>query len=422
MMMPWRYASTVSGGARKFIGLALALAALGAAPATALAGDPVIVPAPEADGIPNAPEVPACVPRAGFKNPGNPEPVWRTCLLPDRDAVVDWPYRMTQFTLPKDFWPDPLPGAEVRSNGFRTTRSFILPRPGLFALFLSETRSELGYPLIWYDAGSGLPVSPASGPWQFTLAGKYWWECLTCSTFTTERQKLQGTVYVIGPRAIMKAKLAAANNSGTDIPYEFDATGSFVVDYAAHSIVKYEFDFQDDGTYDVTNTEGTAQSTFTPGPHTIRVRVTDDTGRTGMWPMFLEVPYVRPGNPEPNPTADNAGKDNLSKGVKFAKTKIRLKAVKRIKVGTLRRKGLSVRVSGLSKGDRIRARLFKGKKTIVASGSGTTQKSVKTVRLRVTRKGRRTLAARPRRLVIDIGVEGTDGYTATKRVAVRVSY
>jgi hypothetical protein len=151
--------------------------------------------------------------------------------------------------------------------------------------------------------------------------------------------------------------------------------------------------------------------------------VTDDTGRTGMWPMFLEVPYVRAGNPEPNPSAgDAAGKDNLNKGVAFPTTKIKLKAVKRIKVSSLRRKGLSVRVSGLTKGDRIRARLFKGKKTVVASGAGTTQKSVKTVRLRVTKKGKRTLSARPKRLVIDIGVEGTDGYTATKRVAVRVSY
>ena len=421
--MPRRYSSTVSGGARRFIGLALALAALGVVPSSAFAGAPVIVPPIEADGIANATEVPACVPRAGFNNPGNVEPVWRTCLLPDRDAVIDWPYRLTATTLPKDFWPDPLPGAEVRSNGFKNTRSFVLPRPGLFALFLSETRSELGYPLIWYDAGSGLPVNPASGPWQFQLSGKFWWECLTCSTFTTERQKLQGTVYVIGPRAIMKAKLAAANNSGTDIPYEFDATGSFVVDYTAHSIVKYEFDFQDDGTYDVTNTEGTAQATLTPGPHTIRVRVTDDTGRTGMWPMFLEVPYVRPGNPEPNPSAgDPSGKDNLSKGAAFTTAKIKLKAVKRIKVSSLRRKGLSVSVSGLTRGDRIRARLFKGKKTVVASGAGTTQKSTKTVRLRVSRKGKRALAARPKRLVIDIGVEGTDGYTATKRVAVRVSY
>ncbi len=40
------------------------------------------------------------------------------------------------------------------------------------------------------------------------------------------------------------------------------------------------------------------------------------------------------------------------------------------------------------------------------------------MRLRVGRKGKRAL--RKGRLVIDVAVEGTDGFTITKRVAVRV--
>ena len=96
--------------------------------------------------------------------------------------------------------------------------------------------------------------------------------------------------------------------------------------------------------------------------------------------------------------------------------------MKRIRVAVLRKRGLSVKVSGLTKGDRIRARLFKGKKSVVASGAGTTQTSRKTVRLRVGRSGKRLLRSYPTRLVLDVAVEGTDGYAVTKRVAVRVRY
>lgn len=402
------------------LGLALCAAVAGFAPAAATAGAPVIVPTPQADGIANATETPACVPRAGFTQSNGATP-WRTCLLPAKDAVVDWPFRLTSAGDPF-YWPAPAPGAEVRSNGFSTSRSFILPSPGQFAIWLGETRSELGYPLIWYDAGNGFPLAPASGPYEFPLAGKYWWECLTCATTTSERQRLQGTMYVIGPRAMITSKLVSPDNAGTAITYGFDASTSFVTDYDPYNIVEYAFDFEDDGTYDQVGSEPTGTATYAPGPHNIRVRVKDDhvPARYGEYNVLLEVPYARAGSPEPNPIADT-GRGTLSPtGVKFSKANIKLKTPKTIRVRLLRSKGLSVKITGLTKGDRIRAKLLKGKKT-VASRSASTSTSTKTVRLKLGKKGRRTLSAPPtiKRLVVNVDIEGTDGFTTTKRVAVR---
>lgn len=351
------------------------------------AAAPVIVPAPDAS------------------QPCGPSANWTTCLLPETgQALVDWPADLS------GVWPGP--------------RNFILPKPGLAALWLGETRTDAGFPLIWRDVGSGFPVSPASGPYEFPLAGQYFWECSSVDRCVGQTFfKLKGTMYVIGPRAIAAYRLVSPDNSGTAITYQLDASGSFVVDYTPQSIVEYAFDFEDDGIYDQTSPEPTAQSTFAPGPHTVRVRVKDDKGRYGEWPMFFEVPYIRAGNPEPNPVADTGPGTLNPTGVKFAAAKVRLSVVKRIRFAVLRKRGLSVKVSGLTKGDRIVARLLKGKKTVVASGRASTTGSTKTVRLRASRKGSRILRSEvPTRLVLDVAVAGTDGFTTTKRVAVRIRY
>ena len=154
----------------------------------------------------------------------------------------------------------------------------------------------------------------------------------------------------------------------------------------------------------------------------MRITVKDDTGRTATFPFFFEVPYVRPPNPTVvSPSDTTLG--NINSGVKFPKVSVKVKASKKIKVSVLRSRGLSIKVSGLTKGDRIKARLLKGKKTVVASGTGTTNAASKNVRLRVGKTGKRALKAKPRvkRLVLDVAVEGTDGFTTTKRVAVRIT-
>jgi len=58
----------------------------------------------------------------------------------------------------------------------------------------------------------------------------------------------------------------------------FDATSSYVL---GGTIVSYDFDFDDDGTFEITgDTTGLASHTFTnPGLHAYRIRVYDDIGR-----------------------------------------------------------------------------------------------------------------------------------------------
>ncbi|HMS61692.1 MAG TPA: PKD domain-containing protein [Solirubrobacteraceae bacterium] len=373
--------------------MALCAVVAALAPAAASAAPPVIVPPIDAYGAANATSAPC----------GDPVPQdsWRTCMLPNANAIVDWPDQST--------------------NVWGNRKSFVFSEPGHYATWLGEQRTEIGRPLIWYDVGSGVPPAVPSIGYVFPLAGKYAWECLVCSG--VERDKLNGTMYVIGPRPILTWKLVSPDNSGTAITYQFDASGSFVTDFQPYNIVEYAFDFQDDGVYDQTSPEPTGTFTYAPGPHTIKVRVKDDRvpARYAEYPVLLEIPYVRPGNPEPNPIADS-GRDKLNPtGVKFSKTKIKLKTLKKIRVTVLNRKGLSVKISGLTKGDRVKAKLLKGKKTIAARSTITATTS-KTVRLKVGRKGKRTLKAKPstKRLVVDVAVEGTDGYTGKARVGVRL--
>lgn len=224
---------------------------------------PLIVPPPDAFGVSNATEAPC-----------GPPVSWTTCLLPEAGAVVDWPDQAT------NVWPAP--------------RSFILPHPGLSAIWLGETRTEIGRPLIWHDVGSGLPVVAASGGFEFPLAGKYAWECLVCAGI--ERQKLQGTMYVIGPRARATATRSGLPATGAGIPYDVDASGSFVTDQTPYAIVEYAFDFDDDGTYEQIGPSPGATFASAPGQHTVRVRVKDNQApaRYGDTSLVVDVQNAKP--------------------------------------------------------------------------------------------------------------------------------
>ncbi len=156
----------------------------------------------------------------------------------------------------------------------------------------------------------------------------------------------------------------------------------------------------------------------------MRINVKDDLGRTATYPFFFEVPYVRPPNPTVvSPTDTTLG--NINSGVAFPKVKIKVTAAKKIKISFLRSKGFLIKLSGLTKGDRVTARLLYGKKTSVASRSGTSTSSKKSLRLRVTKTGKRILKRkkkRPKRLVLDVAIRGSsDGFTTKKRVGVRIS-
>ena len=302
-----------------FLGVMLAAAFAVGAPQIASAdiAAPVIVPAPDSLGGPNATSSPACRQIALPSRTTR----WRTCLLPDHDAVVDWPDQPSERL--------------ARRRGRSSSPSRACSRPGS-----ARARTEIGRPLIWYDVGSGMPLVAPSIGYEFPLAGKYAWECLVCSA--SSGTKLQGTMYVIGPRAdhhlqaALRRQLAERN-----ITYGFDASGSFVTDYTPHSIVEYAFDFQDDGIYD----QDDARRPDRRGDVHARARTrcasasrTTSAARP-TYPFVFEVPYVRPAEPDPGAVDGHRRLGNINSGVAFPKTKIKVKASKKIKVKVLRSRG-----------------------------------------------------------------------------------
>ena len=83
---------------------------------------------------------------------------------------------------------------------------------------------------------------------------------------------------------------------------------------------------------------------------------------------------------------------------------------------------MTIRVSGLTKGDTVNARLLDGKKT-VAAGRGKARASKLSIRLKVGKKGRKLLKLRKQvtRMILSVTASGSDGFTVTKRAALRVT-
>ncbi|MCC7477414.1 PKD domain-containing protein [bacterium] len=90
---------------------------------------------------------------------------------------------------------------------------------------------------------------------------------------------LQGITVRTEENNVPTADLQANINLGiAPLLVDFNAAGSNDPD---GSIVLYEFDFEDDGIFDVTDAQPTTQHSFeTPGDFTVRLRVTDDDGVT----------------------------------------------------------------------------------------------------------------------------------------------
>jgi hypothetical protein len=78
-----------------------------------------------------------------------------------------------------------------------------------------------------------------------------------------------------------------AGDAYTERDTTFDASGSTDGD---GSVVKYEWDWEADGTYDETHTTPTTTHKYEfGGPHTVRLRVTDDDGATGTTANTIQV-------------------------------------------------------------------------------------------------------------------------------------
>lgn len=296
--------------------------------------------------------------------------------------------------------------------------------PGSFVYMIGDTYQD--FPIIWDDAGSGVPVPRGlnDSSFQFPLAGEYPYRCqpLTNNVCGLVGKDRRSKIWVVGPRPIIKATMVSADNTDPPVLYDLDASGSFVTDFDAHQIVEYSFDFDDDGTFDQTGTEPYARAGLQPGDQYVTLRVKDDIGRVAAVRLKIQVPKARSAAPTPAPADTSLAGTNVVSGVKFPKANVRVKASKRIKVTALKRKGVVIRVTGLTKGDTVRAKLLNGKKTVGTGRKKATSSSL-TVRLKVGSSGRRLLKLKKKvtRMVLAVTASGEDGFSVTKRAALRVT-
>ncbi|RLG04612.1 MAG: hypothetical protein DRN68_09640, partial [Thaumarchaeota archaeon] len=156
----------------------------------------------------------------------------------------------------------------------------------------------------------------ASGSWDKTI--KLWdvgtGECIRTLeghkgyvfsvTFSPDGRYLasgsyDGTVLIWDVEAILhpnkppiaKFKLATARTPKSTKPVEFNASNSYDPD---GRITKYEWDWDSDGTFDLTTSSPLAEYRFPPGTHTVTLRVTDNKGATSRATLRIEVVEPKP--------------------------------------------------------------------------------------------------------------------------------
>lgn len=299
---------------------------------------------------------------------------------------------------------------------------------GAWVYFSGDTTTK--FPVVWEDAGSGQPQPGIAGGngFHFPLAGEYPYYCQSVAATSSGvgndcfLHPRRTKIWVIGARPLLTSTLASPDNTTTPILYKFDASKSFVCDFDAHHIVEYSFDFNADGTWDQVSPDPYAQAGLDPGDQVVLLKVKDDIGRTATIAQLVQVPKARPPAPTPEPADTSSAGTNVISGVKFDKVNLKVTAKAKIKVSVLKRKGLVIKVTGLTKGDRVTAKVLNGKQT-VGSGKGQARSSALTFRLKVGKKSAKRLKLKKRvtRMILSVTVNGSDGFSSTKRLALRVS-
>ena len=255
----------------------------------------------------------------------------------------------------------------------------------------------------------------------FSDAGVYVWSSKT-------RPRSGGTVYVVGPRAVLTATPTTAPDWTKPLTFSLDASGSYTVDTAAHAIVHYRFDLDGDGVFETDNgTNPVAQVTL-PGPGTYRpsVRVTDDAVPARNDDETIQLDYPRPASPfSPGATPTETSTATPSpRGLKKAtRPKLKTIAPARLKRVSLLGIGYVMRVLGLLPADKVRVTLVSGKRTLaVKTANGDGFSTRRTVRLKAKRSARAAVRRlrKGRKLTLVVRVTGSDGFAATRRKVVKV--
>lgn len=295
--------------------------------------------------------------------------------------------------------------------------------------YISIAGDTVTRPIVWDDLGSGVPtVQGILNRWRIFLPGLYGYHC-QCGL----NERGEGRIYVVGPRPRLTPVQTSPNNN-PPVTYTLDASGSNVVDWLPHEITEYAFDLNNDGQFnpltgDQVGPEPTAPIAFdSAGEKVVNLRVTDDMLRSNAIPVLIVVPKPPAAPPEDtraNDTEDTADKTTTFEEA-FKKVKIKVTTHKRMKLVTLRKRGLYVRVSGLRRGDRVRYRLTKRLPGNKLRSVGYRDLKVKatSIKLRVRLRrnaAKKILLKRPRAKLVRLGVsvEGSDGFNYSKAYNVR---
>lgn len=315
--------------------------------------------------------------------------------------------------------------------------------------YVSLLGSTAIWPVVWDDVGSGKPVQQGSigSRWQFPLPGKYSYHC-QCPLGV----RGEGDVYVVGPRPRVTPLLTSPDNK-PPVSYVLDASASSVTDWKPWSITRYDFDLNAsptasaDGIYDTTapdqsGPESSAPIAFSePGIFGLGLRVWDnydsDPNTDGTAPRSQEIPIEvivpkrvqeitvkPPGDDLPAPGGDGGAFKRT-----YTSAKIRLKTRGKVSLAVLRKKGLTVRVSGLTVGDVLTPSVTKGKRVqgkkarkVTSPKERRASATTMTLKIRFSKKAAAVLRAKPKAKIMRLAVlvEGADGFNQSYAKNVKV--
>ncbi len=158
----------------------------------------------------------------------------------------------------------------------------------------SHDNDEAGESIVKYewdwDGDENFVEGPVVASHSWGISGTYFVQLrVTDDEGSTDLLDEEIEITILGSDLPPTAEAVPSTYTGeTDVPIDFDATGSHDNDEAGESIVTFEWDWNGDMNF-VEETMVTSHSWATPGIYQVQLRVTDDEGETDILDESLEI-------------------------------------------------------------------------------------------------------------------------------------